>query len=209
MAKIISAEFVKSIGASGRADNDDVPEICFIGRSNVGKSSTINSLVTRRIARTSSTPGATRTINIFKICCEFDGKRNNIIFSDFPGFGFSKVSRAESQSWQSMIENYILENKRIKKIVWLFDVRRQMDHLDTMLLEWLIDNNLDFCFVLTKSDKEKQSDLIKKKRFFDDYLKKVPVFLFSSKTGKGKNELVSYLINSAFPASNRSGYRLI
>jgi GTP-binding protein EngB required for normal cell division len=95
-----------------------------------------------------------------------------------------------------MIEGYILKNRRIRKIVWLFDVRRQMDHLDMTLMEWLNDNNLDFFFVLTKSDKEKQGDLIRKKRFFDDYLKGIPVFLFSSKTGKGKNELVSYLIDS-------------
>jgi len=196
LIKIISAEFVKSIGASGRTDNDDVPEICFIGRSNVGKSSTINNLITRKIARTGSTPGATRTINIFKVCYELEGKRSNIVFSDFPGYGFSRVSRAESQSWQAMIEKYILENKRIKKIVWLFDVRRQMDQLDTMLMEWLANNNLDFCFVLTKSDKEKHGELVRKKRFFDDYLKGIPVFLFSSKTGKGKTELISYLINS-------------
>lgn len=194
--KIIGAEFLKSIGASGRPDNNDMPEICFIGRSNVGKSSAINSLVARKIARTGSTPGATRTINIFRIYYESEGKRGGIMFSDFPGFGFSKVSKAESQGWQRMIEGYILKNKRIRKIVWLFDARRQMDHLDMMLMEWLSGNNLDFCFVLTKSDKEKQGDLIRKKRFFNDYFKEIPVFLFSSKTGKGKNELVSYLIDS-------------
>ena len=191
--KILNAEFVKSIVAYEGANNDCLPEICFIGRSNVGKSSMINNLVSRKIARTSSTPGATRTINIFKVYYESKCERNHIIFSDFPGFGYSKVSKAESQNWKRMIEGYILKNKQIKQIVWIFDIRREMDQLDAMLMEWFFDNELEFCFVLTKSDKEKQGDLVRKKRFFNDYLKRTPVFLYSSKTGQGKKELLSFI----------------
>jgi len=194
--RILNAEFVKSVVAPEKVNNDSLPELCFIGRSNVGKSSIINSLTGRKIARTSSTPGATRVINIFKIRYESDGEKKDVIFSDFPGFGYSKVSRTESQSWQRMIERYILKNKQIKKIIWLFDIRREMDKLDVMLMEWFFDNELKFCFVLAKSDKEKQGDLTKKKRFFDDYLKGIPIFLFSSKTGQGKNELLSFISSS-------------
>ncbi len=194
--RVLNAEFTKSIVTFKQAIGDSMPEICFVGRSNVGKSSMINSLAGQKIARTSSTPGATRVINIFKAHYESEGERKDIIFSDFPGFGYSKVSRAESQNWKKMIEEYIMKNNNIKKIVWLFDIRREIDPLDTMLVEWFYNNKLKFCLVLTKSDKEKQGNLARKKQFFSEYLKGIPVFLFSSKTGKGKKELLTYIINS-------------
>lgn len=194
--KIINAEFVKSIVSLKGTAGATLPEICFIGRSNVGKSSTINSLVERKIARTSSAPGATRIINIFKVQYELGGQKKSIIFSDFPGFGFSKVSKAVSQTWRSMIEGYILGNKRIKNIVWLFDIRREIDSLDEMLVEWLLNNKLNFSFVLTKSDKEIQAKILRKRKLFGDYFLGKPVLVFSSRTGQGKKELVSHLINS-------------
>ncbi len=194
--RILNAEFIRSIVTFEKVSTDSLPEICFVGRSNVGKSSMINNLAGRKIARTSSTPGATRIINLFKAHYESEGERKDIIFSDFPGFGYSKVSRAESQNWKKMIEEYILKNNNIKKIVWLFDIRRKIDPLDTMLVEWFFDNKFKFCLVLTKSDKEKQSNIARKKQFFSEYLKGVPIFLFSSKTGKGKKELLTYIVNS-------------
>ncbi len=99
------------------------------------------------------------------------GERKSVIFSDFPGFGFSKVSRAVSRNWQAMIENYILKNPKIRTIIWLFDIRREIDELDEMLIDWLFKNNLEFCMVLTKCDKETQSNIAKKKRVFKDILK--------------------------------------
>jgi GTP-binding protein len=194
--RILNAEFVKSIAVYEEANNDALPEVCFIGRSNVGKSSMINSLVMRRVARTSSTPGATKLINIFTISYESKMVRKSVCFSDFPGFGFSKVSRSVSKSWRAMIETYILKNKRIRTIIWLFDIRRELDELDEMLVEWLLENNLNFCVVLTKCDKETQGIIAKKKRFFDAYLKKRQVFTFSSKTGLGKREILSYMANA-------------
>ncbi len=193
---IINAEFVKSIVSLKGTAGATLPEICFIGRSNVGKSSTINSLVERKIARTSSAPGATRIINIFKVQYELGGQKKSIIFSDFPGFGFSKVSKAVSQTWRSMIEGYILGNKRIKNIVWLFDIRREIDSLDEMLVEWLLNNKLNFSFVLTKSDKEIQANILRKRKLFGDYFPGKPVLVFSSRTGQGKKELVSHLMDS-------------
>jgi GTP-binding protein len=194
--RILNAEFVKSIGLTGEIEDDYMPEICFMGRSNVGKSSMINSLVMQKIARTSSTPGATRTINIFKVYYESQGEKKYVIFSDFPGFGFAKVSKAMSHSWKTMMERYVSNNKRIKKLIWLFDVRREIDYLDEMVMEWIFNNKLEFCLVLTKSDKEKQGDLARKKRFFNNYFKGNPVFLYSSKTGQGKKELLSYLMSA-------------
>ena len=194
--KILNAEFVKSIVVYEEASNDPLPEVCFIGRSNVGKSSMINSLVMRKIARTSSTPGATKLINLFSIYYESKEKKKSVLFSDFPGFGFSKVSRAVSQGWQAMIENYILKNKNIRTIIWLFDIRREIDELDEMLIEWLLENNLTFCVVLTKCDKETQGAIAKKKRLFDTYLKNRHIFTYSSKTGLGKREILSYMANT-------------
>jgi GTP-binding protein len=194
--KILKAEFVKSIVVYEEVNNDPLPEVCFIGRSNVGKSSMINSLVARKIARTSSTPGATKLINLFNIYYESKKEKKSVHFSDFPGFGFSKVSRAVSKSWQAMIENYILKNKKIRTIIWLFDIRREIDELDEMLIEWLLENNLEFCVVLTKCDKETQGAIAKKKRLFDTYLKNRPVFTYSSKTGLGKREILSYMANA-------------
>jgi GTP-binding protein len=194
--KILKAEFVKSIVVYEETNNDPLPEVCFIGRSNVGKSSMINSLVTRKIARTSSTPGATKLINLFNIYYESKKEKKSVLFSDFPGFGFSKVSRAVSKSWQAMIENYILRNKKIRTIIWLFDIRREIDELDKMLIEWLLENNLEFCVVLTKCDKETQGAIAKKKRLFDIFLKNRPVFTYSSKTGLGKREILSYMANA-------------
>jgi len=194
--RILNAEFVKSIVVYEEANSGVLPEICFIGRSNVGKSSMINSLVARKIARTSSTPGATKLINIFTIYYESEMARKSVCFSDFPGFGFSKVSRTVSQSWQSMIENYILKNKNIRTIIWLYDIRREIDELDEMLIEWLLENNLNFCVVLTKCDKEAQGAIVKKKRLFEGHLKNRHVFTYSSKTGLGKKEILSYMANA-------------
>jgi GTP-binding protein len=194
--RILNSEFVKSIVVYEEANSGPLPEVCFIGRSNVGKSSMINSLVARKIARTSSTPGATKLINIFTVYYESNMVKKSVCFSDFPGFGFSKVSRSVSKSWQAMIENYILKNRKIKTIIWLFDIRREIDELDEMLIEWLFENNLEFCVVLTKCDKETQSVIAKKKRLFDTYLKNRHVFTYSSKTGLGKREILSYMANA-------------
>lgn len=191
--KILNVEFVKSIVSGETVEPGNVPEICFIGRSNVGKSSMINSLVGRKIARTSSSPGATKMINIFNAQGEWKGEKKPVIFSDFPGFGFSRVSRTVSQNWQAMIEGYILKNKRIKSIVWLFDIRRDIDRLDETLIEWLFVHNLEFCMVLTKCDKEGQGNIVKKRRSLTEYLQGKQVLVYSSKTGLGKKELLSYI----------------
>lgn len=189
--RIINAKYVKGLTSVCQRDvEDNLPEISFIGRSNVGKSSLINALVTQKVARTSSRPGATKIINIYSVLYESGGARGNMIFSDFPGFGYAKVSRTTALNWQEMVEGYLEKNKHIKAIIWLLDVRRDFDELDEMLLEWLLVKDLPFIPVLTKADKEKQGNISRKVRSYEQFFGK-KAMLFSAKTGFGKKELLA------------------
>ena len=173
----------------------ECPEICFIGRSNVGKSSMINKLLAQRIARTSSTPGATQVINLYEVLYEHGRQRQRIIFSDFPGFGYSKVSKKIYRGWEAMIENYINANKLIKRLIWVYDVRRKIDETDNMLIDWMSDNNLDFTLVLTKIDKVSRNDVYAKRLIFEKLFGDGRVFVFSSKDGYGRIELLSHIVS--------------
>ncbi len=192
--RILEAKYIKGASSVRQLDlRDDIPEVSFIGRSNVGKSSLINALATQRVARTSSRPGATRIINIYNVLYESRGKRGTMLFSDFPGFGYAKVSRAMAVSWQGMVEEYLAKNNRIKAIIWLLDVRRDFDELDEMLLEWLILKELPFSPILTKVDKENQGNISRKVRSFEQFFEGRKAILFSAKTGRGKKELLAYI----------------
>lgn len=192
--RILEAKYIKGASSVRQLDlRDDIPEVSFIGRSNVGKSSLINALATQRVARTSSRPGATRIINIYNVLYESRGKRGTMLFSDFPGFGYAKVSRAMAVSWQGMVEGYLAKNNRIKAIIWLLDVRRDFDELDEMLLEWLILKELPFSPILTKVDKENQGNISRKVRSFEQFFEGRKAMLFSAKTGRGKKELLAYI----------------
>jgi len=190
--RIIDSTYVKSVSLPGEII-ESMPEICFVGRSNVGKSSLINTLATQRVARTSSRPGATRMINIYKVLYEYQGRRDYMIFSDFPGFGFARVSRSMVLDWQKMVEGYLSKNKRIRRIIWLLDVRREFDDLDQMLAEWLLSKQLPFTPVLTKIDKESQGNIAKKVRSYAQFFEGRKAHLFSSRTGYGKKELLAHI----------------
>jgi len=191
--KILNAIFLKSVTSYDDKKREDLPEIAFIGRSNVGKSSMINKLVMQKIARTSSTPGRTRSINLYRIEYEFMNAKKSFFISDFPGFGYSKVSRAMYQGWQEMIEQYILQNSNIKRLIWLFDVRRELDDLDNMLIEWLEDNRIPFSFVITKIDKATRNEAASKKVLFNKIFGPDNVFIFSAKSGDGRKEVLSHI----------------
>jgi len=195
--KILNTQYVKGILRSERKDLYKIPEISFIGRSNVGKSSMINTLVMQKVARTSSTPGATRLINLYSIDYEYRGVRQQLIFSDFPGFGYSKVSKVMQQNWQKMIEGYIERNKNIKRIIWVYDARREFDNLDEMLLEWFFDRKLHFTLVLTKTDKESRNFVDIKKRLSRQWIGEGEIFTFSAKTGEGRKELLTHIFSIA------------
>ena len=194
--KILGAQYLKSVTSPDRSLQGKMPEISFVGRSNVGKSSMINSLAMRKIAKTSSTPGATRLINLYLIDYEHVSGREQVIFSDFPGFGYSKVSKAMQQGWQKMIEGYIEGNREIQRIIWVYDVRREPDHLDEMLLEWFFDRKLPFSVVLTKTDKESRGFAANKKRLFKEYVKAGEILTFSAKTGEGRKELLAHILDA-------------
>ncbi len=196
--KILGAQYLKSVTSPDRSLQGKMSEISFVGRSNVGKSSMINSLAMRKIAKTSSTPGATRLINLYLIDYEHMSGREQVIFSDFPGFGYSKVSKAMQQGWQKMIEGYIEGNREIQRIIWVYDVRREPDHLDEMLLEWFFDRKLPFSVVLTKTDKESRGYAANKKRLFKEYVKEdIEILIFSAKTGEGRKELLAHILDAS------------
>jgi GTP-binding protein len=194
--KITKSTFIKSIEAYDNRGLSPLSEIAFIGRSNVGKSSMINRLVMQKIARTSSTPGRTRSINIYKIDYEFKNAKRSFYISDFPGFGYSKVSKSMYRGWQEMIERYILENRNIKRLLWLFDVRRDFDALDDMLIDWLEANRLPYSFVVTKTDKVTRNELALKKTQFAEMFGKDNVFIFSAKSGYGRKELLLHIFST-------------
>lgn len=194
--KILNAEYVTSVVDPEKRKFGDLPEISFIGRSNVGKSSLINKLVTQKVARTSSTPGATKVVNLYKIYYEFNGLRKWVFFSDFPGFGYSKVSKSTYFGWEAMIDGYISGNSSIQRLVWAFDVRRDPDTLDRTVLDWIRFSRIPFCLVLTKCDKEGRGFGLSKRELFKKKFETNDVFLFSAKDGYGKKDLLSHLLTT-------------
>lgn len=194
--KVLDAHYYKGVIDIAGREKDDLPEVCFVGRSNVGKSSMINKLVMRQVARTSSTPGATRMINLYKVQYEFQNARREVIFSDFPGFGYARVSKATYGQWEHMIDRYVTVNRFIRLLIWVFDVRRDFDKLDETLLEWTKDCSLDISLVLTKMDKESRSLALQKKMQFRRFFRDDRMFLFSAKEGYGRKELLSHIFET-------------
>ncbi|MCX8022735.1 MAG: ribosome biogenesis GTP-binding protein YihA/YsxC [Syntrophorhabdaceae bacterium] len=194
--KIIACQHIKSIVKPDERSDMSLPEISFIGRSNVGKSSLINRLLMKRIARTGSTPGVTKVINLYKVQYQYDNTKNSVVFSDFPGFGYARVSKKTYDEWKGLVETYFDSNRYIKLIAWVFDIRREMDHLDAMLHNWLKDKDYEHIFVLTKIDKMSKNDITIRKRGFLSIFNEERLFLFSSKDGTGREEILSYIVNT-------------
>lgn len=165
-----------------------VPEIAFLGRSNVGKSSVINSLVGTKLARTSSTPGRTRSINFFEI--RWPGKpRPELIFADLPGYGYAKVSREVSQEWPKFIEPYLQQRATLALCVALVDVNVPPQPNDRQLLEFLSSSGRDFLIVGTKSDRLSNNQLQNALRHLGEQYPSGRLLPYSSKTGAGKDDL--------------------
>jgi GTP-binding protein len=129
-----------------------LPEVAFLGRSNVGKSSVINTLIGDKIARTSSTPGRTRSINFFEV--RWPGKpRPEVIFADLPGYGYAKLSREISQEWPKFIEPYLNDRPTLALCIALVDVNVPPQDRDRQLLDFLNESERDFLLIATKSDR--------------------------------------------------------
>jgi GTP-binding protein len=130
---------------------DGLPEVAFVGKSNVGKSSLINAMVNRNAyARVSGTPGKTRTLNFYKI-------EEALYFVDLPGYGYAKAPKSQMEKWGSMIENYLLKRQQLKRIILLLDIRHEPGANDRMMYDWLKHYNHTIIIVATKSDKLKRS----------------------------------------------------
>lgn len=167
---------------------DGKPEIAFAGKSNVGKSSLINGLLNRKaLARTSSSPGKTRTINFYDV-------ENTLYFVDLPGYGYAKAPKTEIQKWGKMIEDYLYQRETLKSIVLLIDIRHEPGANDKMMYEWLKHYDYDIIIIATKADKIKRSQLqkhiamIRKGLNMSADEKIIP---FSSMTKQGKEEIWS------------------
>lgn len=165
-----------------------LPEIAFLGRSNVGKSSVINSLVGDKVARTSSTPGRTRSINFFEI--RWPGKPHpELIFADLPGYGYAKISREISQEWPKFIEPYLNDRPTLGLCIVLVDANVPPQQSDRQLLDFLTASDRNFLLVATKSDRLSNNQLNAALRTLAQEYPSAHLLPFSAKTGAGREEL--------------------
>jgi GTP-binding protein len=165
-----------------------LPEIAFLGRSNVGKSSVINSLVGTKLAKTSSTPGRTRAINFFEL--RMAGKpRPELIFTDLPGYGFAKLSREISAQWPQFIDPYLRDRPTLALCLALVDSNIPPQESDEQLLAFLAATARSFVIVATKSDRLSGNTLRNALRVFAEKYPSARIVPFSAKTGTGREEL--------------------
>lgn len=188
--KITSAEFVKSAFDKSHWTTDGLPEISFLGRSNVGKSSLLNSLLLRKgLARTSNTPGRTQSINYFLINEAF-------YFVDLPGYGYAKVSKTMRADWGKLAEDYLSQREELVLSIQLIDARHKPTVQDVQLNEWLIANGRPFIVVATKADKLSRNELQKQLKVIGSALDGRKPIAYSAVKGSGRDELWS-VINEA------------
>ena len=183
------ADFIASYGISSQLPESDRVEFVFSGRSNVGKSSLINRLCSRKnLARVSSTPGKTATINFYSV--------DDLYFVDLPGYGYAKVSNADRDRWDKLINSYFEENRNNELLIQLLDCRHDPSADDVQMLQFLHYHRIPFVIVLTKADKLKKSQIAETQSRFEkiglQYGSRA-VFLTSSEKGTGMEELKQYL----------------
>lgn len=169
-----------------------LPEIAFLGRSNVGKSSVINSLVGAKIARTSSTPGRTRSINFFEIRRAGQPKPE-MIFTDLPGYGYAKISREISQEWSKFVDPYLQARPSLALCLALVDSNVPPQASDRQLLEFLVAAGRSHAIVATKCDRMSSNDLKRSLKTLGESYPGTSIIPFSAKSGVGKDELWSLI----------------
>lgn len=184
--KIKSAEIVISAVSKAQYPENSLPEIALAGRSNVGKSSFINKMLNRKnLARTSSKPGKTQTLNFYLINEAF-------YFVDVPGYGYAKVSKTERAKWGNMIESYLTGRHELKSVILIVDLRHPPTKDDVLMYQFLKHYLIPVIVIATKADKiprgkwEKHAKVVKEKLAIE---KEDPVIIFSSETGVGKEEV--------------------
>ena len=181
-----SAELETVCGITSKLPDNDLPEIAFAGKSNVGKSSLINGLLNRKsIARTSEQPGKTQTINFYNV-------NKNLYFVDLPGYGYAKVSVEIRAKWGKMIERYLHGSPQLKKVFLLIDIRHVPSENDCMMYDWIVDNGYEPVIICTKLDKIKRSQVQKNLKLIREKLDLVPgttMIPFSAQTKQGRDEI--------------------
>lgn len=189
---IKDAHFVSSNSKIDRLPKDNIPEYAFIGRSNVGKSSLINTLVQRRaLAKTSATPGKTIAINHFMV-------NDSWYLVDLPGYGYAQRSKKAREEWRVMLANYIRRRRNLICTFVLVDSRIEPQNSDIGFMEWLGENQVPFCIVFTKVDKISKSELDKnieiyKSKLLEEWEELPQMFITSSETKQGRDELLDYI----------------
>ncbi len=191
--QITSAEFVVSNSDVSKCPTERLPEYAFIGRSNVGKSSLINSLTgNKNLAKTSSRPGKTQLINHFKI-------NLNWFLVDLPGYGYARVSKSAKQVFQQFITDYFNTREQLVCAFVLIDIRHEPQKIDLEFMAWMAENGVPFCIVFTKADKLGKSKVqshvadYRKKMLAGEWEEMPPFFITSSLEGTGKADLLNYI----------------
>jgi GTP-binding protein len=187
----ILANFMLSASELTHFPAPGAPEIAFLGRSNVGKSSVINALVGKKLARTSNTPGRTRTINFYEL--RRAGQPNpELLFADLPGYGYAKVSREISADWARFVDPYLHQRSSLALCLALVDSNIPPQESDAQLLEFLVSKGRPHAIVATKCDRLSGNQLQQSIRELGQTYG-VPIIAFSAKTGAGKEELWSQI----------------
>jgi GTP-binding protein len=198
--KIKSADFLMSNSSVEKCPKQALPEYAFIGRSNVGKSSLINMLTSRKsLAKTSGRPGKTQLINHFKI-------NNQWFLVDLPGYGYARVSKKDKKTFQKYITDYFLKREQLVSAFLLIDIRHEAQKIDLEFMQWMGENGIPFSIIVTKADKLKPKAIERNaKNYLDQLLlgawEEVPNhFVTSSSNGLGKEEVLNYIeeINKGF-----------
>ncbi|MEM6297052.1 MAG: ribosome biogenesis GTP-binding protein YihA/YsxC [Bacteroidota bacterium] len=190
--KIVSAEFVKSSPEPVDCPEPTLPEYAFIGRSNVGKSSLINFLVNKKnLAKTSGTPGKTQLINHFVV-------NQKWYLVDLPGYGFVRAGKKYRDSFQQMIESYLLERENLIATFVLLDIRHKAQKIDLEFMQWLGENQIPFLRVFTKADKLKPKQIPTHIQAYDQVMRQIwaevpPCIVTSSEAKMGREELLGHI----------------
>ena len=204
-ALISKAEFVSSYDHYNKCPNKDIAEFAFIGRSNVGKSSLINLITNNnKLAKISSTPGKTQTINFFEI-------NNSWNLVDLPGYGWARVSKTEKSKWDIMNMEYMLYREQLQCVFILIDSRLEPQGIDIEFIQWVGEQEIPFSLVFTKADKQtknKTGTTIAQftKELYKTWAELPPIFVTSAVSGEGKDEILGYIdeINENFKADKKS-----
>jgi GTP-binding protein len=196
---VLTADFVLSASKLAQAPTESLPEVAFFGRSNVGKSTMINSLLGRRkLARVSRTPGRTRLLNFFRVRAALhDDAELEFMLCDLPGYGYAKAAKAETQGFRQMIEGYLAGRSHLRGAVALLDIRREPSELDRSLFAWLDKHGQTLIPVVTKADKVGRTSQRPALERIERTLKvpKGSVIPFSAVSGQGHDEVWHELVS--------------